>query len=154
MSEKPNNQNPIKGVIFDKIVREVPDTKNKNGGNPYYFTTIVLETDHPQRKGKTFPMFELGARAGNAEDFNIGDPIELTYFLERDEQTWTDKRTGEKVTKFVSKNKGLYIKHADIDAREKNVGNKTAKEIRREAKAEKDLAIPMMDDDDNEQLPF
>jgi hypothetical protein len=148
-----NNQNPIKGVIFDKIVREVPDTKNKNGGNPYYFTTIVLETDHPQRKGKTFPMFDLGAKAGNAEDFSIGDPVELTYFLERDEQSWTDKKTGEKVTKFVAKNKGLYLRHDDIDSGAgKNVGNKTAKEIRREQKAEKDLAILPMDEESD--LPF
>ena len=148
-----NNQNPIKGVIYDKIVREVPDTKGKNGGNPYYFTTIVLETDHPQRKGKTFPMFELGAKAGNAEDFSIGDPVELTYFLERDEQTWIDKKTGEKVKKFVAKNKGLYLKHDDIDSNTgKNVGNKTAKEIRREQKAEKDFAIPPIDEEDD--LPF
>jgi hypothetical protein len=149
-----NNQPNIRGVIFEKFVREVPDKNNKNNGEPFFFTTIVLETDNPTSKKKTFPQFDLGTKAGDGKNFNIGEEVEITYFLERDLQEWKDKATGEKVKKYVAKNKGMYIRKL-ADNTLTNVGSTTAEEFRSKARAEanKDTIAdkPLNEDDD---LPF
>jgi hypothetical protein len=147
-----NNQNTITGVIFAKESREVPDTKNKNNGVPWVFWSITMETDHPNKSSKTFPEFELGSKA-TPDEFEVGDAIEVTYFLEGEERSWNSKTTGEKVSKNFTKVKALYIKHLDTNTLSA-VGNDTPQEKRSKKNAEKEWG-PVPDGDiDDENLPF
>ena len=149
-----NNQNTITGTIFAKNSREVADTKNKNNGQPWVFWSIVLETDHPNRQSKTFPEFELGTKA-TPEDYEVGDPIEVTYYLEGEERSWTD-RNGQKQTKNFTKIKASYIKHLDTNVTTE-AGNETTTDKRRKAKADQSYPNPLLDGIDNgddEEAPF
>jgi hypothetical protein len=151
----PNNQNKITGVIYSKPTRTAPDKKGKNGGQDYVFTSIILETDHPMRKSKTFPEFELGSKGLGIDDFEVGDNVEITFFAEGEDISWTDKQ-GNRVSKHISKNKAMYIRHSDITTDDsKSVGNYTPAEKRRLEKAEKSMLEPMPDPDEEEgDLPF
>jgi hypothetical protein len=149
---EPNNQTKITGVIHAKFSRT--NQGKKDPTQFYTYTSIVLETDHPMKKSKTFPHFELGSKGIGVDDFDVGDFVEITYYMEGEEATWLDKE-GNKVVKWVNRAKAMYIRHANLTTDDsKSVGNYTPREKRRIEKAEKDMAIPVMDDDDNDNLPF
>jgi hypothetical protein len=137
-----NNQSTITGTIFAINRREVPDKKNKNNGKPWLFTSIIIETDHPNRQSKTFPEFELGTKA-TPDDYAVGDQVEITYYLEGEERSW-DGKDGQKQTKNFTKIKAMYIKHPDTNTISE-VGNDTATDKRRKAKADQSYSNPLLD---------
>jgi hypothetical protein len=146
-----NNVHTIKGVIFEKPVREVPDKKNKNNGEPYKFPSIILElvTKHKEKEYRTLPEFELGNRGLNLDDFAVGDKVEITFAMEGKAVSPTWHKTTAKC---------LYIRHTDIQYDDS--ADTSSDKPRRENKKEKDIfeaSLPYANGDndpDTENLPF
>ena len=147
------NMFKIKGVIFAKPVRVVPDTKNKNGGKPYEFGSVILEVKRDY-KGKVYqelPEFELGFGVG-LDDFAVGDFVELTFSM-------SGKKINEHFHKTVAK--AIYIKHGDISNDDTTtVGGESSDDRRirekrdKEAQKEVFVAPNPADDPEDDGLPF
>lgn len=143
------NMYPITGVIYDKKVREVPDTKNKNNGEPYRFHSLILEVKrvHKEKTYITFPEFEAGYGV-SFDDWDIGDKVVITFSLD-------GKKIGDWHKTAV---KAHYIKHADIvGSTDKDVSGLSPKQRLAKEKAEKDVFVgaePLGDEDDVSDLPF
>lgn len=143
-----NNMYEIEGVVYAKPVRTAPDTKNKNGGVPYEFPSIILELKrtYKEKVYVELPEFELG-RGVNMDDYAIGDTVIITFSL-------SGKKVSDTWHKTVAK--AIYIRFADIDSKKHTVGGESPDEVRQREKAKNDLFLPPspLEDDEKDDLPF
>jgi hypothetical protein len=146
------NLYPIIGTIYALPVRTVAGkVGTKNEGKTYEFKSIILEVKR-NYKGKDYvelPEYELGFGV-SIDDYAVGDYVQITF-------SCTGKAISESWHKTVLK--AIFIKFADRDSKEQTVGGKSAREIRREEKAEKEVFVgaanPLEEEDDDfKDLPF
>jgi hypothetical protein len=146
-----NNLYPITGTIYSLPVRTVAGkVGTKTEGQTFEFKSIILEVKR-EYKGKEYielPEFELGFGV-SIDDYAVGDYVQITFSC-----------SGKAISSTWHKTllKAIYIKFADSDSSERTVGGKSAREIRREEKADKEVftgaANPLEDEPEDDGLPF
>lgn len=142
--EKRNNLSDIKGVIFSKPIKPFTYKKGPKKGQDGEMRFLVLEI-RGNGNGKEyieFHKFKIVNPSVSLEDFEIKDPVVITYALGGNE--WNGD--------IINETKAIYIKHADVD-----YNDTTDLRPERPGKTKQDEvfkgAIPN-DDDEESNLPF
>lgn len=141
MANKNTNYFSIEGTIYSKPSRVVTSKKD---GKEYEFKSIILELKR-EHKGKTYtelPEFHLGYNVSDS-GFEVGDYVQVNFSL-----------SGKEISASFHKTelKALYIRHPDINTHDDTMD--VGGEPFRPPKKIEEPAIPMMDEPDDDDLPF
>lgn len=131
MSET-NNKYPIKGTIYEKKMIPVKGTKDPTQiYNKYIITLEVTSSEERNVKDGTkymtqteFPQFEAFAPKFDMDSFNIGDFVEIRFFLSRKKFTYKHgDRKGEEG--WIQSHPITWMKFADLGSDQpRQSGNK------------------------------
>ena len=136
------NLNTIRGVLFAKDVRKVPNKKAPTEPD-YEFYSIKLEyrIDFGGKERTCMAEMQLD-RGVNYDGFSVSDSISVDYYLfgKKISDTW-----------FKTEAKVVHIAFNSINSSYDNHKGKIKVDARSDIN---ELLPPSPNDDDNEQLPF
>jgi len=155
-----DNLHTIKGTLYSKEVRKVPNKKDPTKPD-WEFYSIKVETTLIISGSKRTLIPELNLDMGvTYEEFEVGDSIEVDFYL-----------IGKQVSElwYKTEAKVVYIKHSDIQTRPakvkdnklftnsmSNIDTIGDAPVKDETKVKEDVFVPVRarDEDKEDDLPF